>query len=147
MRGYLHQTDAAPGGSDRWFHTGDLVRDAGNGAIVMVDRIKEVIKVRGLHVAPAEIEAVLLEHPAVREAAVVGVPSERDGEAPWAFVATSAGYDADAPALMAYLRMRLAPHKCVQQITFLPALPRGDGGKLRRQELRATASQVADGQL
>jgi NAD(P)-dependent dehydrogenase (short-subunit alcohol dehydrogenase family) len=117
-----------------WLPTGDLVERAADGSFQIVGRIKELIKCNGNQVAPAELEAVLTQHPVVRDAAVVGVPDERYGEMPKAFV-VAAG--ADDEELLAYVAERVAPYKKVRAIEFVAALPRNTAGKVQRHKLAA----------
>jgi len=118
-----------------WLRTGDVARRDTNGRVVIVDRAKEVIKVRGMQVAPAEVEAVLLEHPAVREAAVVGVVSADEAEAPKAFVVLAEGQTVSPSALMRLVADRLAPHKQLADVEFVASLPRNAQGKVLRRIL------------
>ena len=101
MTGYLGRPDAtaATVDADGWLHTGDVAHFDENGALFVVDRIKELIKVKAFQVAPAELEAVLRTHPAVADAAVIGVPDERSGEVPKAFVVARTPVSADGIAL------------------------------------------------
>jgi 4-coumarate--CoA ligase len=135
MQGYLDEpaaTDAMlrDGG---WLRTGDLGHLDANGNVVIVDRIKELIKVKGLQVAPTEIEDALRSHPAVADAAVVGRPDSRDGERPVAFVVTCAKASPDD--LSTFLATRVAPYKLPAEITPVDSLPRTPSGKLLRRSL------------
>ncbi|WP_051450817.1 SDR family NAD(P)-dependent oxidoreductase [Actinospica robiniae] len=115
-----------------WLPTGDVVERAVDGGYRIVGRIKELIKCNGNQVAPGELEAVLAQHPDVIDAAVVGVPDERYGEVPKAFVVASG---ADGAELLAYVAERVAPYKKVRAIEFVAALPRNSGGKVLRHRL------------
>jgi acyl-CoA synthetase (AMP-forming)/AMP-acid ligase II len=133
MRGYLRQ----PAGlidADGWVHSGDLGHLDDDGNVFVVDRLKEIIKVNALQVAPAELEALLGSHPALAEAAVVGRPDERRGEVPVAFVVAREEVDGDA--LMAWVAERVAPHKRLHDVRFVERLPRTAAGKLLRRELQ-----------
>ena len=111
MLGYLDRPDetAEMVSADGWVRTGDLGYVTNDGSVVVVDRLKELIKVNAFQVPPAEVEAVLIEHPAVVDAAVVGQPDERTGETPVAYVVTSAPVSTDE--LAAWSAQRLAPYK------------------------------------
>jgi acyl-CoA synthetase (AMP-forming)/AMP-acid ligase II len=119
---------------DGWLRTGDLVAIRDDGQLEIRDRLKELIKVGGASVAPAEVELVLREHPLVRDAGVVGRPDPDSGEVPVAHVVTSGSVGSDE--LMLFAASRLAPHKCPRDIQIVPSLPRLPSGKLRRAELR-----------
>ena len=126
MAGYWRNPEAAAAtvDVDGWVHTGDIARLDADGALFVVDRVKELIKVKGFQVAPAELEAVLRTHPGITEAAVVPVPDERAGEVPRAYVvrAGSAG-SLSAEEVMAYVAERVAPHKRVREVEFIDAIP------------------------
>jgi long-chain acyl-CoA synthetase len=96
-----------------------------------------MIKVKGFGVAPAELEAVLLEHPAVREAAVIGVPDEESGEVPRAFVALRDGETVSDEDLMAFINGQVAKYKAVCSVVFVDAIPKTASGKILRRELKA----------
>jgi acyl-CoA synthetase (AMP-forming)/AMP-acid ligase II len=135
MLGYLHRPEetAAMITADGWVRTGDLgfVDDRGN--VVVVDRLKELIKVSGFQVAPAEVEAVLVQHPDVVDAAVVGQPDDRTGEVPVAYVVTTAAVS--TRDLDAWIALRLAPYKRPAAYHTVDALPRTPSGKLLRRRL------------
>jgi 4-coumarate--CoA ligase len=135
MQGYLGQPSATDamlrhGG---WLRTGDLGHFDADGNVVIVDRIKELIKVNGFQVAPTEIEHALRSHPAVTDAAVVGRPDQRHGERPVAYVITTG--DPSPDELSAFLAARLAPYKLPAAITTVDSLPRTPSGKLLRRSL------------
>ena len=136
MDGYRDDPDATAAtiDADGWLHTGDLGHIDEDGSIFLVDRLKELIKVRGYQVAPAELEAVLVTHPAVADAAVIGVPVERDGERPKAFV-VSRGVPLDREELSAYVAERVAPYKRLGAIEEIDELPKSLTGKLLRRVL------------
>jgi acyl-CoA synthetase (AMP-forming)/AMP-acid ligase II len=116
-----------------WLRTGDLVRFSDDGQLVIVDRLKELIKVDGASVAPAEVELVLRQHPAVRDAAVVGRPDAEHGELPVAFVVPSGR--ATPAELMAFAAARLSAHKRPHAVEIIDELPRTPAGKLIRRAL------------
>ncbi len=137
MTGYLGRPDATAHTIDEegWLHTGDIARFDGDGVLFVVDRLKELIKVKAFQVAPAELEAVLRGHPAVADAAVVGVPDERCGEVPKAFVVARS--PVGAQELIDYVAARVAPYKQVREVAFLDAIPVSPSGKILRRLLRA----------
>ncbi|KAA9150257.1 4-coumarate--CoA ligase family protein [Amycolatopsis acidicola] len=136
MAGYLDD-DAATAATitGGWLHTGDLARVDENGVFWIVDRLKELIKYKGYQVAPAELEAVLLTHPDVLDAAVVGVPHAEGGEAPKAFVVTRG--PVTAGELMAFVAERVAPYKKVRMVEFTGEIPRSPSGKILRRLLKS----------
>jgi acyl-CoA synthetase (AMP-forming)/AMP-acid ligase II len=119
--------------ADGWLRTGDIGRVDEDGYFYIVDRIKELIKYKGLQIAPAELEAVLLSHPAVADAAVIPSPDEEAGEVPKAFVVLKA--DASAEELMAYVAERVAPFKKIRRLEFVEQIPRSASGKILRRVL------------
>jgi acyl-CoA synthetase (AMP-forming)/AMP-acid ligase II len=134
MAGYRPDEATSEVLRDGWFHTGDVgYLDAG-GWLRITDRCKEMIKVRGFQVAPAEVEAVLHEHPAVADCGVFGVPDERDGEAVVAAVALRAPVsEAELTELVAD---RLATYKHPRRVVVVPEIPRLPSGKLLRRLLK-----------
>jgi acyl-CoA synthetase (AMP-forming)/AMP-acid ligase II len=118
-----------------WLHTGDLARVDGSGLFWILDRLKEVIKYKGYQVAPAELEAVLLTHPLVTDAAVIGVPHPEGGEAPKAFVVTA--QPLQAGELMDFVAGRVAPYKKVRSVEFVDQIPRSPSGKVLRRVLKS----------
>jgi acyl-CoA synthetase (AMP-forming)/AMP-acid ligase II len=135
MKGYLNAPEATAAmlDPDGWLHTGDLGTIDEQGYVFIVDRVKELIKYKGLQVAPAELEAVLLSHPKVADAAVVRFPDEEAGEVPKAFVV--ARDPVDPGELMAYVAERVAPHKKVRQVEFVDEIPKAASGKILRRLL------------
>ena len=135
MAGYLDDpaATAATIVEDGWLRTGDIVRVDDDGIWWVVDRLKELIKYKGYQVAPAELEAVLLTHPSVLDAAVVGVPHAEGGEAPKAFVVPDGALDADE--LMAWVAERVAPYKKVRAVEFIAEIPKSPSGKILRRLL------------
>src|SRR6266699_1489893 len=135
MKGYLGRPEetAAMLDPDGWLHTGDLGYVDGDGYWYVVDRVKELIKYKGLQVAPAELEAVLLSHPAIADAAVVRAADEEAGEVPKAFVvARSPLTEAE---VMAYVAERVAPFKKVRIVEFVDEIPKAPSGKILRRVL------------
>lgn len=119
-----------------WLRTGDAGRMDEQGYVYIVDRIKDIIVSGGENIPPAEVEVVLMGHPSVLEAAVVGVPSERWGETPKAFVVLRPGSAAEAAELIEFCRANLAHYKCPTSVEVVVALPRNPSGKVLRRELR-----------
>jgi acyl-CoA synthetase (AMP-forming)/AMP-acid ligase II len=135
MKGYLNAPEATAAmlDPDGWLHTGDLGKIDEQGYVYIVDRVKELIKYKGLQVAPAELEAVLLAHPEVADAAVVRFPDEEAGEVPKAFVVARGPVDPEE--LMAFVAERVAPHKKVRQVEFVDEIPKAASGKILRRVL------------
>ncbi|OFJ54672.1 4-coumarate--CoA ligase family protein [Mycolicibacterium grossiae] len=137
MAGYLNN-DAATSETiddDGFLHTGDLARIDMTGCVFIVDRLKELIKYKGYQVPPAELEAVLLGHPDIADAAVVGVRDAESGEeVPKAFVVRRS--DLTAEAVMAFVAEHVAPYKKVRQVEFIDAIPKSAAGKILRKDLR-----------
>jgi acyl-CoA synthetase (AMP-forming)/AMP-acid ligase II len=135
MRGYRNRPEATaatlvPGG---WLRTGDLCYVDADGYLFVVDRLKELIKYKGIQVAPAELEALLCAHPAVADAAVVPRPDPEAGEVPVAHVATRS--QVSAAELEAWVADRVAPYKRLRGIRFVDQVPRSPTGKLLRRVL------------
>jgi acyl-CoA synthetase (AMP-forming)/AMP-acid ligase II len=135
MRGYLGDPEATAATIDTagWVHTGDIVTADQDGWFRMADRVKELIKYKGYQVAPAELESVLLAHPAVADAAVVRQPDALAGEVPKAFVVLRA--PATAEELMTWVAERVAGYKRVRQVVFTDSIPRSPAGKILRRLL------------
>jgi acyl-CoA synthetase (AMP-forming)/AMP-acid ligase II len=135
MKGYLNAPEATAAmlDPDGWLHTGDLGTVDEHGYVFIVDRVKELIKYKGLQVAPAELEAVLISHPEVADAAVVRYPDEQAGEVPKAFVV--ARNPVDPEELMAFVAERVAPHKKVRRVEFVDEIPKAASGKILRRLL------------
>ena len=146
--GYLHQPEATRLSlePDGWLHTGDVGYADAQGYLFIVDRVKEIIKYKAYQVAPAELEAVLMTHPGVVDAAVVPVPDPESGEIPKALVVRSAE-DVQPDELLAYVAERVAPYKKVRRIEFVESIPKSASGKILRRLLvereRAAAAQSA----
>jgi long-chain acyl-CoA synthetase len=118
-----------------WYHTGDLARSDENGFLTITGRLKEVVIRGGQNISPAEVEEVLLEHPAVRDAAVVGVPHETLGEVPVAYVVWAEG-PVEFDLLISHCRGLLAPYKIPAALREIEAIPRTGSGKTIRFKLR-----------
>jgi acyl-CoA synthetase (AMP-forming)/AMP-acid ligase II len=135
MKGYWNNPDATAATIDRdgWLHTGDIGYADGDGYFYIVDRAKELIKYNGMQVAPAELEGLLLSHPAVADAAVIPSPDEEAGEVPKAFVVLR--HAAEPQALMDWIAARVAPHKKIRRMEIVPEIPKSPSGKLLRRVL------------
>jgi len=135
MAGYLGRPEATAQmlGAGGWLRTGDLGRVDPGGHLFIVDRLKELIKVNAIQVAPAELEAVLAGHPQVADAAVVPRPDERTGEAPVAFVVARGSLEPGQ--LIAWVAARVAPHKRIRAVRLVREIPRTPSGKILRRLL------------
>ena len=137
MRGYYSDPEAtAEVLRDGWFHTGDAALIHPDGYVEIRDRIKDVIISGGENISSVEVEGVLLRHPVVQEVAIVGLPDERWGEAPHAFVVLKAGATASAVELRDFARTHLAHFKAPKGVTFLSELPKTATGKVQKYVLR-----------
>ena len=137
MNGYLGRPDATKEAiRDGWFHSGDIGYRDEDGCYWIVDRKKDMILRGGFNVYPREVEEVLYAHPAVVEAAVVGVPHDSHGEEVKAIVALAVGQSATADEIIAYCKENLAAYKYPRVVEFLPELPKGPSGKILKRELR-----------
>ncbi len=119
-----------------WLYTGDIGHVDADGYTYIVDRKKEMIKYKGFGIAPAELESLLLEHPAVLDAAVIGVPDDEAGEVPKGFVVLRPGKSVTEDDLMAFVNGKLAGYKKIHQVEFIDAIPKVPSGKILRRELK-----------
>jgi long-chain acyl-CoA synthetase len=142
MAGYLPAEATAEAMCDGWYRTGDVGWLDADGWLRITDRLKEMIKVRGFQVAPAEIEMVLHGHPAVKDCAVFGVPDGINGEAVIAAVATRA--PVEAADLAARVDERLASYKHLSRVVFVPDIPRLPSGKVLRRVLKEQYGCTSD---
>ncbi len=142
MHGYLDDPRATAAAIDPagWLHTGDIGVLDESGYLSVTDRLGDMFIVGGFNAYPAEIERILLGHPDIRDAAVVGVPDPRLGEVGVAFVVPADPARADATAILDWARGRMAGYKIPRRIRFADALPRNIGGKVRKNELRSLAA-------
>jgi len=136
FQGYLNNpaATAATLTPDGWIRTGDIGRIDEDGFVFITDRLKELIKFKGMQVAPAELETLLLAHPKVADAAVIGRPDERAGEVPVAYVVPRGAFDAEA--LKGWLAERVAPHKRLADVVSCDVIPKNPSGKLLRRVLQ-----------
>ena len=139
MVGYLGNPEATAETleSDGFLHTGDIATVSAEGFVTVVDRLKELIKYKGYQVAPAELEAVLVGHPLIADAAVIAGHDEEGEEVPRAFVVLQPGAELAATDIMDYVAGRVAPHKKVRQVTMIDSIPKSSSGKILRKDLRA----------
>ncbi|OBB56719.1 AMP-dependent synthetase [Mycobacterium sp. 852013-51886_SCH5428379] len=142
MAGYLPESATAGAFNDGWYRTGDVGHLDDDGFLHITDRSKEMIKVRGFQVAPAEVEAVLHGHPAVEDCAVFGEPDAADGEAVVAAIATAQTVDAEE--LIDLVGRQLASYKRPRRVVFVPDIPRLPSGKVLRRVLKEQHGRPTD---
>ena len=135
MKGYLNRPEATARTIDAegWLHTGDVGFADEEGHFFIVDRAKELIKYKGFQVAPAELEALLLTHPAVADAAVIPIPDDEAGEIPKAYIVLKGAAAADE--ILAFVSTRVAPFKKVRLLEFIDKIPKSASGKILRRVL------------
>lgn len=135
MKGYLNNSEATAKtiDPDGFLHTGDIGYVDDDGWFYIVDRLKELIKYKGMQVAPAELEALLLSHPQISDAAVIGVPDEAAGELPKAFVVT--GGDVSEEDIKSFVASKVAPYKKIRFVEFVDEIPKSASGKILRRIL------------
>ena len=144
MAGYYRDPEATAAAiRDGWFHTGDAAVVHPDGYVEIRDRIKDVIISGGENISSVEVEATLLAHPAVMEVGVVGLPHEKWGEAPYAFVVLKPGASATPDELRTHCRARLAHFKVPHGFTFVAELPRTATGKIQKFVLRNNRPNIA----
>ena len=146
MKGYLNnpQATAATIDPDGWLHTGDLGHIDADGHGYVTGRLKELIKYKGFQVPPAELEAVLLRHPDVTDAAVVGLPDEEAGEIPAGYVTLRPGASASPEEIQRSAASQVAGYKQIRRLEVVEAIPRSPSGKILRRVLRDAAAARAD---
>jgi fatty-acyl-CoA synthase len=144
MEGYYKDPEAtAEAMRDGWFHTGDAAVINSDGYIEIRDRLKDVIISGGENISSVEVEGALLRHPAVQEVAIVGLPHERWGEAPHAFVVLRSGAKATEDELRQFARSQLAHFKAPHTVTFVAELPKTATGKIQKYILRGGRRAIA----
>lgn len=139
MKGYWRRPEATAATivEGDWLRTGDISTLTPDGHYWVVDRLKELIKYKGFQVAPAELEELLLTHPEITDAAVLGVPEEGAGELPKAYVALKPGSKLTAEAVQQFVASKLAPHKQLRGgVVFTEAIPKSASGKILRRILK-----------
>ena len=139
MKGYWNNPLATREAIDEagWFRTGDVGYLDDDGYLYIHDRVKDMIVSGGENIYPAEVENVLMSHPAIADVAVIGVPSDKWGESPLAIVVLAPGEQVDEAGIIAFARERLATYKCPVGVDFTAALPRNPSGKILKKDLRA----------
>lgn len=144
MKGYLgnEAATAATIDPDGWLKTGDMGYLDEDGFLHLVDRIKELIKHNGYQVAPAELEAILLGHPQVLDAAVIPVEDEEAGQIPMAYVVRAAGSELTEEQVIQFVANQVAPYKKIRRVGFISAIPKSAAGKILRKELVSHSQQI-----
>ena len=137
MIGYLNNEKATQDtlNNDGWLKTGDVAVIDKDGYMFIVDRLKELIKYKGFQVAPAELEAILVAHPKIRDAAVIGKPDDEAGELPVAFVVATDPTPSEAQ-IKNYIADKLAHYKQIHKVHFVDEIPKSASGKILRRLLR-----------
>ncbi len=137
MKGYLNNPSATEDMIDdeNWLHSGDIGKADDDGYLYVVDRVKELIKYKGLQVAPAELEGIIQSHPAVADVAVIPSPDEEAGEIPKAFVVVKPDATLTTDEVIAYVAERVSPQKKVRKVEFIDVIPKVPSGKILRRQL------------
>ena len=146
--GYLNNAQATADTYDAegWLHTGDQGFIDEDGMVTITDRIKEMIKVKGIGVAPAELEDLLLGNPKVEDVAVMGIPDDYSGEVPKAFVVLKPGQEGGSELvqeLIEYVRERKVRHKWIKMIKFVPSITKSASGKILRRLLKEQSNKAS----
>ncbi|MGI9206643.1 MAG: AMP-binding protein, partial [Rhodococcus sp. (in: high G+C Gram-positive bacteria)] len=142
MAGYLKNDEATAEtlDADGYLHTGDIATVDAQGAVRIVDRLKELIKYKGYQVPPAELEALLLTHPQIADAAVIGVTDDEGEEIPKAFVVRQPDSSLTEQDVIEFVAERVSPHKKVRQVQFIDVVPKSAAGKILRKDLRVPSA-------
>ncbi|PHT32733.1 4-coumarate--CoA ligase-like 4 [Capsicum baccatum] len=137
MKGYFSNEEATAStlGSDGWLRTGDLCYIDEDGFIFVVDRLKELIKYKGYQVPPAELEALLLTHPEISDAAVIPFPDKDVGQFPMAYIVRKSGSTISESAIMDFVAKQVAPYKRIRRVAFVASIPKNPSGKILRKDL------------
>ncbi|XP_062163290.1 probable CoA ligase CCL5 [Alnus glutinosa] len=137
MKGYFCNAEATALtlDSEGWLKTGDLCYIDDDGFIFVVDRLKELIKYKGYQVPPAELEALLLTHPEISDAAVIPIPDKEAGQCPMAYVVRKAGSNLSEGAVMDFIAGQVAPYKRIRRVAFIATVPKNPSGKILRKDL------------
>lgn len=137
MKGYFSNEEATAStlDSDGWLRTGDLCYIDEDGFIFVVDRLKELIKYKGYQVPPAELEALLLTHPEISDAAVIPFPDKEVGQFPMAYVVRKTGSTISESAVMDFIAKQVAPYKRIRRVAFVASIPKNPSGKILRKDL------------
>ena len=143
MKGYWNKPEeTAMTLTDGWLHTGDIAYMDEDGYFHIVDRKKDMILVSGYNVYPREVEDILFKHPAVKEAAVIGVPDQKRGEIPKAYIVLKEGKTATLEEIREFCKKSLAPYKVPREVEFRKDLPKSAVGKVLRRDLKKEASSA-----
>tara|TARA_B000000565_G_scaffold30699_1_gene20719 strand:- start:387 stop:1046 length:660 start_codon:yes stop_codon:yes gene_type:complete len=138
MKGYWNRQDATEEAiKDGWFYSGDIGYFDDEGFLYIHDRVKDMIVSGGENIYPAEVENALLSHPQIADAAVIGIPDEKWGEATKAFIVQMEGDPLDEAEVISYVRTQIAGYKCPKTVEHVNELPRNPSGKILRKDLRA----------
>lgn len=142
MKGYLNNAEATSAtiDSEGWLKTGDLCYIDDDGYLYVVDRLKELIKYKGFQVPPAELEALLLSHPNISDAAVIPIPDAAVGEYPMAYVVRTSGSNLSETEVMDFISNQVAAYKKIRKVAFINSIPKNPSGKILRRELKKLAS-------
>jgi 4-coumarate--CoA ligase len=142
MQGYLNNPEATAAtiDDDGWLHTGDIGHIDADGHLYVVDRLKELIKYKGFQVAPAELEGILLTHPAVADAAVVGIPDDEAGEVPVGYVVLKPDQSASPDEIQEFVGGQVATFKQLRSVVIIDAVPKSPSGKILRRLLKDQAA-------
>lgn len=137
MKGYFSNTEATAStlNSEGWLRTGDICYIDDDGFIFVVDRLKELIKYKGYQVPPAELEALLLTHPEITDAAVIPFPDKEVGQFPMAYVVRNAGSNLSENTIMDFVAKQVAPYKRIRRVSFISSIPKNPSGKILRKDL------------
>ncbi|KAG8378048.1 hypothetical protein BUALT_Bualt08G0097600 [Buddleja alternifolia] len=137
MKGYFSNEEATAStlDSEGWLRTGDLCYIDEDGFIFVVDRLKELIKYKGYQVPPAELEALLLTHPEIADAAVIPFPDKEVGQFPMAYVVRKTGSTLSASGVMDFITKQVAPYKRIRRVAFVASIPKNPSGKILRKDL------------
>ncbi len=138
MKGYLNNPEATAItiDEDGWLHTGDIGHIDADDHFFIVDRLKELIKYKGFQIAPAELEALLLTHPAIADAAVIPIPDEEAGEVPKAFIVLRPEHDVSEQEVQGFVAGHVAHYKQIREVEFVDEIPKSASGKILRRLLR-----------
>jgi len=148
--GYLNNPKATKDtfDSDGYLHTGDQAMIDSEGMVTITDRIKEMIKVKGIGVAPAELEDLLLGHEHVEDVAVLGIPDDYSGEKPKAYIVRKQGAPGEkevGEGLLKYVKEKKVRHKWVKEVEFIGEIPKSASGKILRRLLRGKSRKGSEG--
>ncbi|KAF7139952.1 hypothetical protein RHSIM_Rhsim06G0008700 [Rhododendron simsii] len=137
MKGYFSNAEATASilDADGWLRTGDLCYIDDDGFVFVVDRLKELIKYKGYQVPPAELEALLLTHPEIVDAAVIPFPDKEVGQYPMAYVVRKNGSNLSESAVMDFVAKQVAPYKRIRSVAFIASIPKNPSGKILRKDL------------